>query len=306
MSGCQVAVAPGGNVYFAWSEFDINPPAFTNPEIFFRQCAPGLLSCDAPVAVTAGTVGAMTAIGNPDSGCGIVGKRVLAFGADAVGVWHYPSMAVSPAGDIYIAWNDARFGDADVLFAKRAAGGGAFTGPVRLNQDTTGNGVRQFMPAIAIAPDGTIEATWYDERNAVGVGLDLFASRSANAGTTWVERRVSLQPGVPFQAAGEFAAHPSCYIGDYNGIAADASSLFHMVWGDKRDPGPDENIFYDFESRPVGGITSLSDPGVLSAHAPQSSSGGGAGLPAEVIAGTATAIVLGGGGLWYARRRRIR
>ncbi len=306
VNGCQVAVASNGNVYFAWSEFDLTLPAFSNPEILFRQCSPGLLSCAAPVAVTAGTVGAITAIGTPDSGCGIVGKRVLAFGADAVGVWHYPSMAVSPAGDVYIAWNDGRFGDADILFAQRAAGGGAFTGPVRVNQDATGNGVRQFMPAIALAPDGTIEMTWYDERNAVGVGLDLYASRSANGGTTWVERRVSLPPGVPFSAGGEAARHPACYIGDYNGIAADAASLFHMVWGDKRDPGPDENIYYDFDTRPVGGITFLPDPGVLSAQVPQSSSRGGAGLPAEEIAGAAAAIVLGGGVLWCARRRRVR
>jgi hypothetical protein len=215
-------------------------------------------------------------------------------------------MAVSPAGDVYLAWNDARFGDADVLFAQRAAGGGAFAGPVRVNQDPTGNGVRQFMPAIAVAPDGTIEATWYDEKNAVGVGLDLFASRSANAGATWVEQRVSLPPGVPFQATGEFAAHPACYIGDYNGIVADASSVFHMVWGDKRDPGPDENIFYDLESLPVGGITFLSDPGVLSAQAPPPPFGGGAWLSAEAIASAATAIVLGGGVVWYARRRRAR
>jgi len=302
VNGCQVAVTPNGNVYFAWSEFDINFPAFTNPTIFFRQCSPGLLSCEAPVAVTDGTVGAITAIGTPDSGCGIVGKRVLVFGADAVGIWHYPSMAVGPSGDAYIAWNDARFGDADILFAQRAAGGGAFTGPVRLNQDTAGNGFRQFMPAIAAAPDGTIEATWYDERNAVGAGLDMFASRSANTGATWFERRVSLPPGVPFPAGGEFAVHSSCYIGDYNGIVADDSSVFHMVWGDKRDAGPDENIYYDFEARPVGGITFLPDMGALSTQTPPSSSRA-AGVRKGLILGTAAALAFIGGVFCLTPRR---
>jgi alpha-tubulin suppressor-like RCC1 family protein len=56
----------------------------------------------------------------------------------------------------------------------------------------------------------------------------------------------------------------------------------------------------------VGGVALDTKPGALPLAQPSNSSGGGPGLLVGTIAGAMAVVVMTGGGVWYARRRRVR
>jgi len=74
-----------------------------------------------------------------------------------------PSLAVN-SGRTCVAWTDARSGDADALL-RCSADGHRWAEPVRLNDDRAGTGRRQYLPRLAMAPDGRVDAIFYDRRD---------------------------------------------------------------------------------------------------------------------------------------------
>lgn len=77
-----------------------------------------------------------------------------------------PASVVSANGRLCAAWTDARNGDADAML--RCSDDGAKTwGPlVRLNDDAVGNGIRQYLPRLAIDAGGRrVQALFYDRRD---------------------------------------------------------------------------------------------------------------------------------------------
>lgn len=74
-----------------------------------------------------------------------------------------PALAAGD-GRLCTAWTDARAGDADALLRCSADGGRTFGGLRRLNDDPAGNGRSQYQPALGLAPDGRIDAVFYDRR----------------------------------------------------------------------------------------------------------------------------------------------
>ena len=90
-----------------------------------------------------------------------------------------PMFAVdSRSGNLYAVWEDGRFSNLEynqVAFSMSSDGGFAWSTPIRINQ-TPPNippGNRQaFLPAVAVAADGTIGVSYYDFRfNGSGPGL---------------------------------------------------------------------------------------------------------------------------------------
>ena len=73
----------------------------------------------------------------------------------------------------------------DVMFARSTNGGASFSPPVRINDDATTNKWHWFG-TFSVAPNGRLDAVWYDTRNA-GDNLQsqLFYSYSTDAGATW-------------------------------------------------------------------------------------------------------------------------
>ena len=123
--------------------------------------------------------------------------------------------------------------------------------------------VSQFQPAIAVNSDGTIGVMWYDTRDVID-GWNLYFTASTDGGDTWATPvRVSSEPTVAFTAANDrpvpfvvrqapagiavamlsaFSRWPAG--GDYMGLAADASGVFHPFWVDGRS-----GIFEVYTSR---------------------------------------------------------
>ena len=104
------------------------------------------------------------------------------------------SLVADLAGNVYAAWTDDRNGDWDVL-VRHSADGGATWGPAkRVNDDPKGDGLHQFLPRLAVAPDGRLDAVFYDRRgNVENRGNDVFYTYST-------DRAASFAPNMKLTA----------------------------------------------------------------------------------------------------------
>src|SRR5262245_44534835 len=73
----------------------------------------------------------------------------------------------------------------DVMFVRSTDGGVTFSTPLRINDDGLTNKWHWFG-TFSVAPNGRLDAVWYDSRNAPNnTDSQLFYSFSTDAGTTW-------------------------------------------------------------------------------------------------------------------------
>jgi hypothetical protein len=104
----------------------------------------------------------------------------------------------------------------DVMFVRSTDGGFTFSAPNRINDDATQNKWHWFG-TFAVAPNGRLDAVWYDTRNAANnTDSQLFYSYSTDGGITWaanfaVSAAFNPLEGWPQQNK----------IGDYITIASD-------------------------------------------------------------------------------------
>lgn len=76
----------------------------------------------------------------------------------------YPSVAVDNRGRVYAAFQDGSLGDPDVLLWSLKPGGVNWQGPTRVNDTPKHDGTSQYLPKIAVAPDGRLDVLYYDRR----------------------------------------------------------------------------------------------------------------------------------------------
>ena len=105
----------------------------------------------------------------------------------------------------------------EVMFVRSTDGGLTFSAPLRINDDANHQSKWHWFGTFSVAPNGRLDAVWYDTRNA-GNNRDsqLFYSYSTDAGVTWspnVAASNSFDPsqGYPNQNK----------IGDYITIVSD-------------------------------------------------------------------------------------
>jgi hypothetical protein len=160
-----------------------------------------------------------------------------------------PTAGVDPGdGTLYVAWDDRHMTkpggtcppdsaappdqvcDSDILMTRSKDGGATWSDPIRVNQDTIGNGKDQFQPQLAVTPGGQLDMMWFDRRNdPQDFYIDTYVGRSNDKGATWHETRVTKKmwdPSVnpPISTSGQF-------IGDYQGMtASDCSAV--PFWND--------------------------------------------------------------------------
>ncbi|MCL6642443.1 MAG: glycoside hydrolase [Candidatus Bipolaricaulota bacterium] len=180
-----------------------------------------------------------------------------------------PSVAVdrSPTsffrGAIYIAYQSDPDGPgpdmSDIFLVSSFDGGKTFSNPVRVNDDQTQTD--QFMPAVAVAADGTVGVFFYDRRlDPDNLKIDVYFARSRDGGKSFepnlrvtdVSFAVPPTFGQPTSSQNFDALRGICYMGDYNQMAADAR-FFYLAWGDNRtllqterypNGRPDPDVFF--------------------------------------------------------------
>jgi hypothetical protein len=251
LQASQVAVAPMGEVYVLWDNFQAG---FFGPrELRIRR------SDD--VGATFGPVVKVADVIPVGDGFALQGNfRNFLAGSLAI-----DRSAGPTRGHVYVVWEDGRnlqvpdlgafpldYGYADILVSRSNNGGMTWSIPVRVNRNKEpledGRGTDQFQPGVAVDPTGKVAVCFYDrqddERNFL-VGRSCAVSR--NAGATWKQMEVTNEIFVPIHATDSFIN--TVYMGDYDALASDATrhnrgflGAFQFISGKSFVPNPDVKV----------------------------------------------------------------
>jgi len=146
----------------------------------------------------------------------------------------------------------------DVMFVRSTDGGLTFSAPHRINDDATVNKWHWFG-TFSVAPNGRLDAVWYDTRNAANnTDSQLFYSYSTNGGVTWAANAAvsaSFNPmeGWPQQNK----------IGDYITIVSDNTGgnvAYSATFNFNSSLGQHEEDIYYVRVFPMGTATPTPTP----------------------------------------------
>lgn len=146
----------------------------------------------------------------------------------------------------------------DVNFVRSTDGGLTFSPPHRINDDATTNKWHWFG-ALSVAPNGRLDAAWYDTRNAANnTDSQLFYSYSTDGGATW-------STNVPVSAAfNPLEGWPQQNkIGDYITIVSDNTGgnvAYSATFNFNPNLGQHEEDIYYVRVSPSGGGTPTPTP----------------------------------------------
>jgi hypothetical protein len=146
----------------------------------------------------------------------------------------------------------------DVMFARSTNGGVSFSAPVRINDDATTNKWHWFG-TFSVAPNGRLDAVWYDTRNDQNNLLSqLFYSYSTDGGVTWSANVAVSQPFDPTQGWPQ-----QDKIGDYITIVSDnggGNVAYSATFNFNPNSGQHEEDVYYVRVSPPGGSTPTPTP----------------------------------------------
>lgn len=105
----------------------------------------------------------------------------------------FPSLAAARDGTLYVAWADGRNGDEDVFLRRSDDGGRTWDAAVRVNDNRLEDGTEQYLPRVAVAPNGRVDILYLDRRRDPRRNLmtDAYLSTSSDRGATFGSERVS-------------------------------------------------------------------------------------------------------------------
>jgi len=101
-----------------------------------------------------------------------------------------PALAVDPkSGMMYVAFSDGRLGDPDVLVWASADGGRSFGPGRRVNDTPAHDGTAQYLPQLAVAPNGRLDVLYYDRvDDPANIMNGVSLQSSSDQGTTFSPR----------------------------------------------------------------------------------------------------------------------
>lgn len=154
-------------------------------------------------------------------------RRFLAFLPD------FPSLAAGSGETLYVAWSDGRNGDEDVFLRRSADGGQTWSAAVRVNDNPKGDGTSQYLPTVAVAPDGRVDVIYLDRRrDRKNVMTDATLASSDDDGATFRTARLSSRSFDSRVGASASARLPVDFGSRLGLLAGDDSSL--AAWTDSR------------------------------------------------------------------------
>src|SRR5262249_31333641 len=105
----------------------------------------------------------------------------------------------------------------DVMFVRSTDDGLTFSAPLKINDDPVNPNKWHWFGTFSVAPNGRLDAVWYDTRNAANnTDSQLFYSFSTDAGVTWSPNVAVSDAFIPSEG------YPNqSKIGDYITIVSD-------------------------------------------------------------------------------------
>ncbi len=94
----------------------------------------------------------------------VAGKGLVPIKRFLVFLPEFPSPAVARDGRVYAAYHSAGLGDPDVWLWSLAPGASSWSGPTRVNDTQRRDRTAQYLPKLAVAPDGRLDVLYYDRR----------------------------------------------------------------------------------------------------------------------------------------------
>ena len=159
---------------------------------------------------TAVNLGGHIAFSEPINPEGLVGQIFLAVDRSGTSTNNnvYMLASVQPTGTT---------SGSEVMFARSTDGGQTFSAPRRINDDPVNHAKWHWFGTLSVAPNGRIDAVWFDTRNgANNTNSQLFYSWSSDGGNTW-----SLNAAVS-ASFNPFLGYPNQNkLGDYITIVSD-------------------------------------------------------------------------------------
>jgi hypothetical protein len=156
-------------------------------------------------------------------------ERVIAF------IPPFPSLAVDrDSGDLYAAFHDRRLGDADAWLWTLRPGDAKWRGPRRINDTLRRDRTSQYLPKLALAPNGRIDVVYYDRRldRTNNVLNEVSLQSSTDAGESFGARQVlsgrAFDSRIGFGVERDFAD-----LGSRLGLLSDDTRAL-AVWSDTR------------------------------------------------------------------------
>lgn len=224
--GSCPAVGPNGDLYVAW----IN---YTNKEIMIDKSSnPG-----DPNGASFGTDIVVSSV-TPISSLNLL-SRVNSF----------PVCAVDPTnGDVYLAWDDNRYRESDILFTRSTDGGQTWLGvngvpisqggePMNVaNNKASGFINDQFFPWISVNSNGKVSISFYDRRNYPNNdSVDVYLAESVNGGKSFLNNIRINTEGFDLSSDPKEGGN---FVGDYTGQASTFNKVI-PTWTDTRNTDQD-------------------------------------------------------------------
>ena len=146
----------------------------------------------------------------------------------------------------------------DVMFVRSTDGGLTFSAPKKINDDPVNPSKWHWFGTFSVAPNGRLDAVWYDSRNATNnTDSQLFYSWSTDAGVTWAPNVAVSNSFIPSEG------YPNqSKIGDYITIVSDnagADVAYSATFNFNPGRGQhEEDVYYVRVAPPTTGVTLLS------------------------------------------------
>jgi hypothetical protein len=147
----------------------------------------------------------------------------------------YPAPTFDLANNrLYVAYADAKSAYAQMYVQSAPANDlTSWTTPVPIS---AGAG-DQFQGELSSAPNGRLDAMFYDRRYSNNTLVDVTYATSSDAGKTWRRVRVTSAGFDPSQWGVPSGSGFRPFIGDYNGIAS-TNTTAELAWTGVSDPAP--------------------------------------------------------------------
>jgi hypothetical protein len=131
-------------------------------------------------------------------------------------------------GNVALAWIDERYGDADVFLKKSTDYGKTWTLPLRVNDDSTKNGIEQDQVWMNYALNGNLAIAWRDRRlsgKGDTVNFNIFSTISTDGGDNFAPNKLMSTISSPYLNLPKGNS--------FIGVAMSNNSM-HSTWADLR------------------------------------------------------------------------
>jgi len=224
VQGSDLAIGLDGEVYLTW--LDVNTP---EDVVKFDKSTNGGVSFGTDLKIASGA--------SPDipiSSSNITFPSIAADISNGVG-----------RGNLYVAWCDARNGDPDIFFSASTNRGANWSMPLRVNNDSSGNGKLQCWPSIEVNDSGNIAILFYDSRNTSSNNIiEAYLAHSTDRGATFVNALLSTQPSPTNQP------NTAVRFGDYICVDYHRNRVV-PIWTDERAGGVNMEAYTAAISTPL-------------------------------------------------------